>query len=198
MNIVIDRRIFKAAQHCMSTKDVRYYLNGICLRIDNGIKGQVYSTTGHVLFAASFNIENHAEAIKGVFDIIIPTDAVKHAAKGKTPSVDLISLDDGGYLLDGFRFIAIDGKYPDIARVIPDSNDVSNEPGHFNPALLLLCDKALAAWHDTKETATLYQNGPSNSAIMQGPDNSAISVVMPWGIDKDSPDQPYNFSVLAE
>jgi hypothetical protein len=80
--------------------------------------------------------------------------------------------------------------------VIPDSKNLSNEPGNFNPTLLVLCDKALAAWHGTKTPSTFYQNGPNNSAVMQGPDNSAISVVMPYRCD--SPDKPYSFSVLAE
>lgn len=183
----------------MATKDVRYYLNGICLRIDAGIEGQAYSTDGHVLFVCKFEIENNADAIKGIFDLLIPVEAVKHAAKGKNTSVELISMDDGSYLLDGMRFLAIDGKYPDITRVMPDSKSIlkSGDAGNFNPALLVRCSKSLATWHDTTNPThlALYQNGPDKSAVMQGPDNSALCVIMPHHID--APDKAYSFNIIS-
>ena len=166
------------------------------MRIDNGIQGQVYSTDGHILFACRFDIENQAEVIKGIFDIIIPIEAVMHDAKGKTPKVDLVSLDNGEYMLDGMRFAAIDGVYPDVARVLPNTSAYTPEPGDYDPELLVRCDKALKAWFDLKPknkgSIKLHQNG-LNSAMMQGPDNTGVCVIMPLR----APDQSmFSFTVI--
>ena len=202
MKISLKTEIFKAAQHCCANKDVRYYLNGACLRLANGEKGQIHATDGHVLFVASFDVDYYEDIsdCKGVFDIIIPLDAVKHAAKSKTKMVSMESLPNGEYLLNGLCFTAIDGKFPDIARVIPDKKafSVTPAPGQFSPELLVRCHKALNAWFNFKRDAfSLYHQGPDSSAIMQGPDNSALCVIMPVRI-KDAPDLPYNFTVLSD
>lgn len=190
MNIVIPRAIFKAGVHCAANKEVRYYLVGVCLRLQED-KGQAFATDGSKLFACRFDVEGNDQS--GMFELIIPIDAVKHASKGKTKSVDLVSLDDGSYLLDGFRFCAIAGKYPDVSRVIPNSN-FEQKIGNYNPALLLDCDKALKAWHDNKGlTPQLYQNG-SNAALMQT-DNTAICVIMPLRLDSN--DTAYGFTAMS-
>ena len=201
MKISLKTEIFKAAQHCCANKDVRYYLNGACLRIADGERGQVYATNGHVLFAASFDIDASEDIsdCKGTFDIIIPIDAVKHAAKSKNKLVTLNSMTNGQYMLNGLAFTAIDGKFPDVARVIPAKSAFTGDitPGQFNPELLVRCHKALKAWFNScPQVFATYHQDPNTCAIMQGPDNSAICVIMPVRVDMN--DTPHNFTVLSD
>ena len=201
MKVSIPTKVFIASQHCTASKDVRYYLNGVNLRLSDGTSGQVYSTDGHVLFAASFDIEytddSQIDDCKGLFDIIIPVVAVKHAAKIKSNYVILESLDNGSYALAGLQFQAIDGVFPDVARVIPDSKvfDPDNTPGQFDPTLLVRCQKALAAWHNSKAVYPMYHQGDKSCAVIQH-DNTAICVVMPIRVDAGS--QPWGFTVKTE
>jgi hypothetical protein len=202
MKLSIPTTVFKAAQHCAAVKDVRYYLNGINLRLCNGSTGQVYSTDGHVLFVANFTIEYQESAdiadCQSTFDLIVPLEAVKHASKSKNKLVVLESMDNGCYLLDGLMFAAIDGKYPDISRVIPDRAKFKpdNLPGQFNPELLVKCQKALRAWFNNKTGVyQLFQQGANDTALMQGPDNSGFCVVMPCRVESN--DSPYSFTLLT-
>jgi DNA polymerase III sliding clamp (beta) subunit (PCNA family) len=83
MKINLERRIFAAAIHCAAQKDMRNYLNGVCLRL-NGTEGNIYATNGHMLFAGAFVLESFDDMsdCTGAFDILIPLATAKEIAKG--------------------------------------------------------------------------------------------------------------------
>ncbi len=203
MEITITRDIFKAAQHCMSTKDVRYYLNGVCIRLSRGsdeqLKGQAYSTDGHIAFLCDFEVIDErrgSDPAPDFLEMLIPIDVVKHVAKGKLDLVTLTSLDKDKYIIDSMAFTPIDGQFPDIGRIVPKREALTGEAAQFDPNLLLRSDKALRAWHGLKkgQFPMLYQSGHS-AALMCGRDDTAVVVVMPMKEDKEA--SPVNFTVIT-
>jgi len=159
MEITITRTIFKAAQHAMATKDIRYYLNGVCLRLSRNankvLEGQAYSTDGHMAFLCDFEVIDErrgSDPAPDFLEMLIPIDVVKHVAKGKLGFVTLTSLDKDKYIIDDMAFTPIDGQFPDISRIVPTTKALTNEPAQFNPNLLVRADKALRAWFEMGRT----------------------------------------------
>jgi len=104
----------------MAQQDIRYYLNGMLLVIDNGSL-QAVATDGHRLSWASL-------AVPGGFtrqEVILPRKTVLELGKLLGDSDDPVTLD---ILANQVRFRfgnvelvskVVDGKFPDYNRVIP-------------------------------------------------------------------------------
>lgn len=193
MKITLKTTFLLAALECAAKKDIRYYLQGINIQIKKIGVGMVYGTDGHMLFAGQlpYNGDYVAE-----LNIIIPTDAVKRLDK-KAEFTEL-EFDGQNYLLGGTRFVPVDGRYPDIGRVIP-SIDTSTEqsPGTFDPALLVRARAALALYLGTnaKDVFGLIQRG-SDSAVMHAGTNECLVVVMPMRATNEAPYAGFNRSYM--
>ncbi|HXR55349.1 MAG TPA: DNA polymerase III subunit beta [Casimicrobiaceae bacterium] len=114
------RSLLKLAEFAMAQQDIRYYLNGMLLVVDNGAL-QAVATDGHRLSWASLAVDGdyaHAE-------VILPRKTVLELSK-------LLQDDDTPVTIDilanqaRFRFAnvelvskVVDGKFPDYNRVIP-------------------------------------------------------------------------------
>jgi hypothetical protein len=48
--ITMDAQFVRAAQACQAKKDVRYYLNGICIMP----QGKIAGTNGHILYTGQY------------------------------------------------------------------------------------------------------------------------------------------------
>jgi len=124
----------------MAQQDVRYYLNGLGLRLEAGHIVTVASD-GHRLAVQRLPLEEAPAAPAAPSDPprILPRNAVlelikllTHAVKGapnrrvtlslgeRTASVDLIGTEDMG---EQFSTKLIEGRYPNINRVIPTNPD---------------------------------------------------------------------------
>lgn len=185
MKITVKTSSLFAALECSAKKDLRYYLQGINIQITKPFTGMVYGTDGHILFAGQLPYEG---AVDVPLNLIIPTDAVKRLDK-KAEFTEL-EFDGQNYLLGGARFVPVDGRYPDIGRVIP-SIDTSTEqsPGTYNPDLLVRARAALALYLGTKpkDAFPFVQRG-HDSAVMHAGTNECLVVVMPM---RATPDAPY-------
>ena len=113
-SISLSVNVLRAAMLCCGTKDVRYYLQGVCISDQ-----AVIATDGHIMFKHDLSSQTgdenkyivHHEDLKTLF---------KNLDK-KTSHVDFVRLDNAYYFMIGEykQFVAlIDGKYPDIDRVI--------------------------------------------------------------------------------
>jgi DNA polymerase-3 subunit beta len=114
------RALFKRAEFAMAQQDIRYYLNGMLLVIDNGSL-QAVATDGHRLSWASLTVP-------GGFtrqEVILPRKTVLELGKLLGESDDPVTLD---ILANQVRFRfgnvelvskVVDGKFPDYNRVIP-------------------------------------------------------------------------------
>jgi hypothetical protein len=178
-----------AALECAAKKDIRYYLQGINIQITKPFTGMVYGTDGHILFAGQLPYDG---AVDVPLNLIIPTDAVKRLDK-KAEFTEL-EYDGQNYLLGGARFVPVDGRYPDIGRVIP-SIDSSTEqsPGTFDPDLLVRGRAALSLYLGVKpkDTFNFIQRG-SDSAVMHAGVNTCLVVVMPMRAGHEAPYAGFN------
>jgi len=180
MQLQLRKSDLKAALICSAVKDIRYYLNGVLVEYTPRESGGILTfcgTDGHILFAgtapAEFMDGEHAQA----FSLIIPSDTVKAACKGKMPIVTLSSLPDGRYSLGDALFTAIDGRFPDFRRVIPAK--VSGEFAHFDFDLLARGNDALCEYFNMpKKTFSLHPSG-NGAGVMCGNSRDAVVVVMP-------------------
>jgi hypothetical protein len=194
MKISIQASAIRAAAICAAKKDIRYYLVGVHLNVAHRDYATVVGTNGHVLFAGRATVENLEDQQPEAWSMTIPLDVCKKISK-KLHSVTLESLPGGAYMLDGIRFVPLDGRFPDYMRVIPkqDAAQAEQQAGQFDYALLAQGNDAMIAYHDAKSTTVypLVQRGNDSGVIHNG-ENTAVVVVMPRRVDGVSSYQGFN------
>lgn len=208
--IWIDAKPIRAALHCAANnKDLRTYLAGVYIKFKDapaGVKATVAGCDGHILFVAlasawSHSDDNAPKEWAGA-SIIIPSDVIKKLDK-KADEYDFEQISANVYKLDGIVFEPLDGTYPDISRVIPDSTTLSaREPkaALYNPDLIVRAQKALQTHYGTKPTAVFqFAQYGDDCGIMHMGENSAQVVVMPIranGVNGSATVQPFNRDYL--
>lgn len=187
MKITLKTSVLRAALICAAKKDLRYYLQGVCVSINNPNVAMVYGTDGHVLFAGQCPIDVIDAPAQYGFQIIIPSDTIKAIDK-KSEFIDLETIEGGAkdyYLLGNARFQAIDARYPDISRVVPAREAfLEQRISYFDPELLVKGNEALAMFYGAKKGKVfpLHQRG-SDSGVIHNNLNDALVVVMPMRND---------------
>lgn len=113
--------------HVASTVDVRYYLVSSQLVLD-GSKLQLAATDGHRLAIDFVNID---QSFDDKVEVLLPRKSVRQLKKllnGSETDVEFsLFQNQARFKFDGIEFVTklVDGKYPDINRVIPrDNKDV--------------------------------------------------------------------------
>jgi len=187
MKITLKTSVLRAALLCSAKKDIRYYLQGICISFNHPEIAMVCGTNGHILFAGQCPIDVIEAPEAYGFEIIVPGDVIKGLDK-KAEVVMLETIDSmpkGYYVLGNSRFQAIDAKFPDISRVIP-SRDAFPEikPSYFKPEYLCTANEALAMYYGDKKDKcySLAQRGDA-SGVVHNERNDALVVVMPMRND---------------
>ena len=183
MKITLKTSVLRAALICAAKKDLRYYLQGVCVSINHPNIAMVYGTDGHILFAGQCPIVCHVAPENYGFEIIIPSDTIKAIDK-KSEFIDLETIEGGAkdyYLLGNARFQAIDARYPDISRVVPARDAFSElKISYFDPELIVKGNEALSMYYGAKKGKVfpLSQRGDYSGAIHNN-QNDAVVVVMP-------------------
>ena len=183
MKITLKTSVLRAALICSAKKDLRYYLQGVCISINGPDVAMIYGTDGHILFAGQCPIVCHVAPENYGFEIIIPSDTIKAIDK-KVEFVDLMTIEGGEkgyYLLGNARFQAYDARYPDISRVVPARDAFSElKISYFDPELIVKGNEALAMYYGAKKGKVfpLSQRGDYSGAIHNN-QNDAVVVVMP-------------------
>lgn len=184
-NFEIPAKVFEAARLCMGTKDVRYYLNGVCIT-----SKAVTATDGHTMYHYE-----PATSIGGVpFELIIrPQSAVPVAATTAsfevTGSRAIITYRNAKGVLKYDFGQVVDGKFPDVYKVLPDAKKPQSpaERIGFNPDYLIKGAKAIKAVAGWKEPLTMVLQGPTGAAYFTYTDKAAkakhLYLVMPMRID---------------
>jgi len=190
MKITLKTSVLRAALLCAAKKDIRYYLQGICISFNHPEVAMVCGTNGHILFAGQCPIET-IEAPEALgFEIIVPGDVIKGLDK-KAEVVMLETIDSmpkGHYVLGNTRFQAIDARFPDISRVIPSRDAFSEQKAsYFRPEYLCTANEALAMFYGDKKDKcySLSQRGDASGVVHNGR-NDALVVVMPMRNDADN------------
>ena len=163
----------KAVSLAAAKKDVRYYLNGVMVR-----NGEMAATNGHMALLIK------SESIKSDGEYIIYNDTLKmivtahKGIKGDNRIEVIDSMTTTGS--SKISINPVDGKFPDINRVIPQ--ETSGEIAHFNYEYLLACQKANEEFLDRKCTYINLQHNGQDGAKFESEDyggNKLIGVVMP-------------------
>ncbi|WGH28540.1 hypothetical protein 13VV501A_gene0044 [Vibrio phage 13VV501A] len=103
----------KAAKIFAATNDLRYYLNGVALYIvDSGVIESVVATDGHCMaIIGNETLPRVTPAIVANKDVDTLVNAL---------SVNPYAIVDGFTLIVGeYRIPLVDGRFPDVQRVIP-------------------------------------------------------------------------------
>ena len=179
MKINVKLSALRAISQFSADQDIRYYLNTVRVEADKD-RTILTATDGHCLgIHRTLRADNECDKVT----ILIPLDAVKmlKPAKNKLDAA-VIETEDGlkgtisviGGMTIGWT--AVDGKFPDIARVIPQS--CSGEPAQINPAVLAKFAAANKLFGKTW-APKIWHNGTSGAAVtLQEPD--FFGVLMPY------------------
>ena len=187
MKITLKTSVLRAALLCSAKKDIRYYLQGICISFNHPEIAMVCGTNGHILFAGQCPIDVIEAPEAYGFEIIVPGDVIKGLDK-KADVVMLETIDampKGHYVLGNTRFQAIDARFPDVSRVIPSRDAFSElKVSYFKPEYLCTANEALAMFYgDRKDKCySLAQRGDA-SGVVHNERNDALVVVMPMRND---------------
>jgi len=117
------KRLLKQVEFAMAQQDIRYYLNGLLLEVDED-RFNLVGTDGHRLSFTSAKLEQSYEKS----EVILPRKTVIELIKLLEDSEEEVEIEIGAGQVN-FRFEdiqliskVIDGKFPDYNRVIPEGH----------------------------------------------------------------------------
>lgn len=182
MKIAIKTNVLKASVFCVAgKKETREVMQHIYLDFRHGAVNRlrVVSVHGHYLSAFKQDLEYLEDDQTADFQLIVPIDVVKSAAKSKAQEVILESMPDGRYMLGDVVFAPIQGTFPDYDRVIPSHNlPMAKEPHQFNWECLAIGQDAMRAFYgDNKRNFRLTHL--EDVGAMHTGSSDAVFVVMP-------------------
>lgn len=131
--LYIEKSILQSVALFMAKSDVRYYLNGIHVKVNNG-KFIVEASDGHSLaFSIGKIVLNPCDS----FEVIIPYDSIQAALKLKPnykSELIGISINSIGYSNSMLSYTSVDGRFPNIQRVYSNTKeDYTNLALKINP-----------------------------------------------------------------
>lgn len=154
--------------------DIRYYLNGLLIEYSPTIT-RIVATNGHVM-----GIYNDTQENEGSGSFIIPRsalDLLKPANKLDQVCITREGTGSGSISVIGgasVNFAAVDGKFPDYVRVIPDK--VTGEVAQFNPDYIADFKKAYKLLG--AKTFHIHHNG-HGGAIVDFARDDFLGIMMP-------------------
>jgi len=183
MKITIDRNALKAVSRFAAVKDIRHYLQGVLIE-SNPLQTRLCATDGHAMAVHRADAKDDNE---GSWTGILPLDAVTTLLKMKAAHktlkdapITLTIAESGEIRCDwvGQSIItrAVDGKFPDYRRVIPEKLD--GTAAWINPDYLT---RIVDAAKDIGAGFTFGFGGNFCSMAQIGSD--MVAVVMPMRYD---------------
>lgn len=177
--ITLSRNNLKAALCVTPKKDLRNYLNGVHIVVDAEGGVLVQATDGH----CAFETKEPVAAMSRGADIIIPRADVEALCKSGFPMIEITPRADGKWEGCGVVFTPIDGKFPDIARVMPAVKPEMGEVGQFDPEIVLAITKALReAAGGNRQVFRLIHQGTSVGYMDNGVDVYPRCCIMPYRV----------------
>ena len=169
VSITIPANFIVALSNLAATKDVRYYfLNGVYISSKKGVLSMV-ATDGHLLGCLSKLTD---------FSLILSNDTVKKMSIFKDKDVTLTlqaSCHEDTVLfgdVEGLKFEAVDGKYPDFERVLhPVDKVYSGQAAQLDFELLAKFTKFAKAMgcKDKAGQWVIQHNGATESCAISCP-----------------------------
>lgn len=179
---ILNPEALKAALFSASKKDVRYYLNGVCVQFKTGVPfAFAFGSDGHRVGCFRVKI-NDDTVITENSEVIIPYNVVKDIKKQTT--LVLRKINDDQWQLGDTLFKPVNGRYPDIARVIPKNFDDAKTA--VNPEYLLDAYKAMCIYRGRSDYSLfeVNQNKESGNVVVHDGHSDAFVVIMGMRVDK--------------
>ena len=179
MKLKISKLLLEGALMFQAKNDVLYYLNGICFMPD----GRVASTDGHRAFIAN----KHDNKITDNVIVSVSKSPTKlYAYALLDTKTGIVTYHDEHEIMVGYGICEeIDGRFPDIDRVIPKETAPTEQIG-FNAKYLADVEKCAKLFNPKFESVRFELNGNTNAAVanLSAPTGeTAKIVVMPMRID---------------
>lgn len=186
MKVSLRVSTLKAALYSAAKKDLRYYLNGVCLEFISSAEPHinVVATDGHRLGAFREPLEYAEGEQKSDFNLIIPRESVEMAIKSagkRGTSLILESMPDGRYQLGSVVFDEVDGEFPVWQKIVPQS--VTGETAYYNPEYLVDARDALRTYYGERASEYWLSHNGASPGVMQA-DADAMILIMPMRRDK--------------
>ena len=178
MKLKVSKLLLEGALIFQAKQDVRYYLNGICFMPD----GRVAATDGHRAMIAS---KHENKLTDNVIVSVSKSPTKRYAYALLDTKTKIITYHDEHEIMVGAGICSeIDGRFPDIDRVIPKQTEPTEQIG-FNAKYLADVEK-LAKLFNPNYNAVLFElNGNTSAAVanISAPTGETAKViVMPMRI----------------
>lgn len=178
MKLKISKLLLEGALMFQAKNDVRYYLNGICFMPD----GRIAATDGHRAMVAS----KHDNKIKNNVIVSVSKSPIKRYAYALLDTKEkIVTYHDEFDVMVGAGICSeIDGRFPDIDRIIPKQTAPAEQIG-FNAKYLADVEKLAKLFNPKNESVLFELNGNTNAALanISAPTGeSAKVIVMPTRI----------------
>lgn len=173
MKLKISKLLLESALIFQARNDVRYYLNGICFMPD----GRIASTDGHHAFIGGSHDNELAE------NVIVkvsksPTKRYSYAALD-TKTKMVTYHDELDVMVGAGICEEIDGRFPDIDRVIPKETKAAEQIG-FNAGYLVDVEKVAKLFNPKFSSVKFELNGNTNAAVccLSAPSGETAKIVV--------------------
>lgn len=178
MKLKVSKLLLEGAMMFQAKQDVRYYLNGICFMSD----GRIAATDGHRAMIAS---KHENKLTDNVIVSVSKSPTKRYAYALLDTKTGIVTYHDEHEIMVGAGICSeIDGRFPDIDRVIPKQTAPTEKIG-FNAKYLADVEK-LAKLFNPKYEAVLFElNGNTSAAVanISAPTGETAKViVMPMRI----------------
>lgn len=171
--ITVKTTAVAAAALIAPTKDVRYYLNGVQVKVDEAGRVLVRATNGHIAFEDVGGVEGPCPC-----EFVIPVDVAKQIAKSKAREVYIVRNDDGAYVCEGRIFKPVDGVFPDIDRVMPKrEKGFEQVVSYYDADLLSLSQKAMRIATGASKSFFRIQNSPCGLMHREDQDFPRVAIM---------------------
>ena len=172
-NVNFDGGVLTAMAHLAAKKDIRYYLNGVLVEVNNDYIRCV-ATDGHVI--GVFQQKNMGWDQGEAFSVIVPHDVIDKLNKKMLQHTLTKNGDD--YVIDNIGFKGIDGKFPDYERVFK-MDKVSGQVAQYNPEFIARFVKVGKAFGMKRPMPVISYNGEKSALVSIGKDNF-VGLMMPY------------------
>lgn len=161
MILTISKSALLSAMIFQAQKDVRYYLNGICFAPG----GKVYSTDGHRAFIGEHSNQELSESI--IVSIKGPKVTKFDRAEIDTEGGLVSYLDENGARVGAGLCEVVDGRFPDIERIISKFESKPTDEIGFNAGYLADIEKAAKLYSPKFCGIKIKPNGNTEASIVE-------------------------------
>lgn len=184
--VMLRRPLLRACQPFISAADIRYYLTGLLVEVDEALNIWTVGSDGHGIAIAR---HGQAPAKTKPFKCIIPAAdlavAVRLDAPGRRDPDVPVELSGAGenWTLGRLAFTPIDGNFPDWRKVIPAEplDTKARAPRHVHamvqPRLYARLEKSAKALGGSSITVTTEPNNKGTALVCK-----AWSLTYPEGV----------------